>query len=207
MKTPLASLAVTGLYLAATLAFAAFAVPVCAQSPDTPFVNGKIITLDERSTTAEALAVRDGKIVAVGRSAEIRNLAGPATRIIDLGGRTVIPGLIDSHMHAIRAALFYATEVNWIGTRSIPEAMARIAAAARTARPGQWIIVAGGWTEQQFSEKRRPTQADLVTAAPDNPASSREDRAGCRRQSDGLDQRRQSDHYGPVRQVTAADFR
>jgi len=145
----------------------ASSMPASAQTPDTAFVNGKIVTLDERSAIAEALAARDGKIVAVGRSADIRALAGPATRIIDLGGRTVIPGLIDSHMHAIRAALFYATEVNWIGTRSIPEAMVRIAAAARTARPGQWIIVAGGWTEQQFAEKRRPTQAELLAAAPD----------------------------------------
>ena len=151
------------------LALALLATPVAAQSPDTALVNGKIITLDERSTIADALAVRDGKIVAVGGSADIRNLAGPATRIIDLGGRTVIPGLIDSHMHAIRAALFYATEVNWIGTRSIPEAMERIATAARTLRPGRWIIVAGGWTEQQFAEKRRPTQAELVAAAPDDP--------------------------------------
>ena len=169
MNNRSACVAVAGRYLAATLALAAFALPVAAQSPDTALVNGKIITLDERSSTAEALAVRDGKIVAVGGSADIRSLAGPATRIIDLGGRTVIPGLIDSHMHAIRAALFYATEVNWIGAHSIPEAMARIAAAARTARPGQWIIVAGGWTEQQFSEKRRPTQAELVAAAPDHP--------------------------------------
>ena len=75
-------------------------------------------------------------------------------------------------MHAIRAALFYATEVNWIGTHSIPEAMARITDAARTARPGQWIIVAGGWTEQQFAERRRPTQGELTAAiavAPDHP--------------------------------------
>jgi predicted amidohydrolase YtcJ len=164
-----AYLAVAGWRLAAALAFAAFALPVAAQSPDTALVNGKIIALDERSTIAEALAVRDSTIVAVGRSADIRGLAGPATRIIDLGGRTVIPGLIDSHMHAVRAALFYATEVNWIGARSIPEAMGRIAAAARAARPGQWIIVAGGWTEQQFAERRRPTQAELMAAAPDHP--------------------------------------
>src|SRR5260370_8956954 len=108
-------------------------------------------------------------MVAVGRSADMRGLAGPATRIIDLGGRTVMPGLIDSHMHAIRAALFYATEVNWIGARSIPEAMGRIAAAAGVARPGQWIIVAGGWTEQQLAERRRPTQTELMAAAPDHP--------------------------------------
>jgi predicted amidohydrolase YtcJ len=169
MKNRSARLAVPGLCLAASLALAAFVLPVTAQSPDAALINGKIITLDERSTMAEALAVRDGKIVAVGRSADIRNLAGPATRIIDFGGRTVIPGLIDSHMHAIRAALFYATEVNWIGTGSIPEAMERVAMAARNARPGQWIIVAGGWTEHQFAEKRRPTQAELVAAAPDHP--------------------------------------
>src|SRR5260370_36073168 len=143
MRNRSACLAVGGLRLAAALAFATFALPVAAQSPDTALVNGKIITLDERSTIAEALAVRDGTIVAVGRSADIRGLAGPATRIIDLGGRTVIPGLIDSHMHAIRAALFYATEANWIGTRSSPEAMGRVAAAARAAKPGRWIIVAG----------------------------------------------------------------
>ncbi len=145
------------------------AVAAKAQNADTALVNGKVLTLDQRENLAEALAVRDGKIVAVGRSADIRALAGPATRIVDLGGRTVIPGLIDSHMHAIRAALFYATEVNWIGTRSIPEAMARIAAAAKVAKPGQWIIVAGGWTEQQFAERRRPTQAELTAAAPDHP--------------------------------------
>lgn len=169
MKNRSAHLAAVRLYLAATLALAALALPAAAQSPDTALVNGKIITLDEHSTVAEALAVRDGKIVAVGRSAEVRGLAGPATRIIDIGGRTVIPGLVDSHMHAIRAALFYGTEVNWIGTRSIPEAMGRIAAAARTARPGQWIIVAGGWTERQFAEKRRPTQAEVMAAAADHP--------------------------------------
>jgi predicted amidohydrolase YtcJ len=169
MRNRSAYLAIASLLLAITLAFAAFALPVAAQSPDIALVNGKIITLDERSTIAEALAVRDGTIIAVGRSADIRGLAGPATRIIDLGGRTVIPGLIDSHMHAIRAALFYATEVNWIGARSIPEAMERIAAAARAARPGQWIIVAGGWTEQQFAERRRPTQTELMAAAPDHP--------------------------------------
>jgi len=160
---------VATLLLAAVAALTAFALPAAAQAPDAALVNGKIITLDDRSTVAEALAVRDGKIVAVGRSADIRGLAGAATRIVDLGGRTVIPGLIDSHMHAIRAALFYATEVNWIGTRSIPEALGRIAAAARAAQPGQWIIVAGGWTEQQFAEKRRPTQAELLAAAPDHP--------------------------------------
>ena len=127
------------------------------------------MTLDRASSVHEALAVRDGTIVAVGRSADLRALAGPGTRVIDLQGRTVIPGLIDSHMHAIRAALSYATEVNWIGTRSIPEALDRIRAATRAARPGAWLIVAGGWTEQQFEERRRQSQAELLSAAPDHP--------------------------------------
>src|SRR5437879_1837274 len=86
---------------------------------DSVLLNGKIVTLDPAAPAAEALAVRDGKIIAIGRTADIRALAGSGTRVIDLAGRTVIPGLIDSHMHAIRAALFYATEVNWIGTTSI----------------------------------------------------------------------------------------
>ena len=144
------------------------AAPAFAQSADTVLTNGKIVTLDAAGIV-EALAVTDGKIVATGKSDEIVRLAGPATRRIDLGGRTVIPGLIDSHMHAIRAALFYATEVNWIGTRSIPEAMERIREKAKAAKPGEWIIVAGGWTPAQFAEKRRPTQAELAAAAPDNP--------------------------------------
>jgi len=144
------------------------AAPAFAQSADTVLTNGKIVTL-ETAGIVEALAVTDGKIVATGKSDEIMRLAGPATRRIDLGGRTVIPGLIDSHMHAIRAALFYATEVNWIGTRSLPEAMERIREKAKAAKPGEWIIVAGGWTPAQFAEKRRPTQAELAAAAPDNP--------------------------------------
>jgi predicted amidohydrolase YtcJ len=156
-------------HLAAAMMWLGAALAAHAQDADTALVNGKIVMLDDRGSIAEALAVRDGKIIAVGRAADIRALAGPATRIVDIGGRTVIPGLIDSHMHAIRAALFYATEVNWIGTRSIPEAMARIAAASKEAKPGQWIIVAGGWTEQQFAERRRPTQAELVAAAPGHP--------------------------------------
>lgn len=153
-----------------TLAAAGFSSPAQAQDADTVLLNGKIVTLDSAAPLAEALAVRDGRIIAVGRSADIRALSGSGTRVVDLAGRTVIPGLIDSHMHAIRAALFYATEVNWIGAKSIPEAMTRIKAAAQRAKPGQWIIVAGGWTEQQFQEKRRPTQAELLAAAPDNPA-------------------------------------
>ena len=89
--------------------------------------------------------------------------------MIDLQGRTVIPGFIDSHIHAIRAGQTFTTEVNWVGATSIAEAMSRIHEASLAKKPGSWLIVAGGWNAEQFKEKRRPTQADLVAAAPNNP--------------------------------------
>jgi predicted amidohydrolase YtcJ len=140
-----------------------------AQPPDLVLVGGKVVTVDSQQSVREALAIRDGKILAVGTTAEIRRLAAPTTRVVELGGRTVIPGLIDSHLHAVRAALSFSTEVNWIGARSLREALARIAEAAQRRPPGSWLIVAGGWNELQFAERRRPTQAELEAAAPNNP--------------------------------------
>jgi hypothetical protein len=154
---------------AALIAVLLTAAGAHAQGADTILVGGKIITEDAKATVREAVAIADGKILAVGSGAEIRKLAGPRTRIVELGGRTVIPGLIDSHIHGIRAALSFATEVSWIDAGSLAEALDRIRAAAKTAKPGAWLIVAGGWTEEQFAEKRRPTQAELIAAAPDNP--------------------------------------
>src|SRR5216683_4925403 len=145
------------------------ASPAWSQSADTVLVNGKILTVDNQFSTREAIAVRDGKIVVVGSDVDVRKLAGPKTRVIDLQGRTVIPGLIDSHMHAIRAGQTFGTEVNWVGTTSLAEALGRIHEASRRMKPGAWLIVAGGWNVEQFKEKRRPTQADLVAAAPNNP--------------------------------------
>src|SRR5262245_45931045 len=147
----------------------ACATRALAQSPDTILVNGKIVTVESRASIRQALAIRDGHIVAIGSSAEMRKLAGPRSRIVDLQGKTVIPGLIDSHLHAIRAALSFSTEVNWIGVRTLKEALGRINEAAHTMKPGAWLIVAGGWNVQQFQENRRPTQAELVAAAPNNP--------------------------------------
>ena len=161
MNVLLRALVALSLALAAAGAF--------AQAPDTILLNGKIVTADEGGNVHQALAVRDGRIVALGKSAAIKRLTGKNTRVVDLGGRTVIPGLTDSHIHAIRAALSFATEVHWFGTASIEEALGRLRDAARAAKPGAWLVVAGGWTEEQFKERRRPTQAELVAAAPDNP--------------------------------------
>ena len=145
-------------------------VPLLAQDADTVLINGKILTADAQFSMQQALAVRDGKITAVGTTAQIRKLAGAKSRVIDLGGRTVIPGLIDSHMHAIRAASFFATESNWAGVPTLAEALDRIRESAKTKRPGEWVIVGGGWKSEQFKEKRLPTQAELTEAAGDHPA-------------------------------------
>src|SRR6476646_6605102 len=150
-------------------ALLAISTAVWSQTADTVLLNGKILTVDSQFSIREAIAIRGQRILATGSTADIRKLAGPTTRTIDLQGRTVIPGLIDSHLHAIRAALSFSTEVNWIGARSLPEALGRIRDAAKTMKPGSWLIVAGGWNVDQFQERRRPTQAELVAAAPDNP--------------------------------------
>jgi predicted amidohydrolase YtcJ len=154
---------------AAVVLLVAIAVPASAQAPDTLLLNGKVVTIDRESSIREAIAIRGGRIVALGGSAELKKLAAPSTQVIDLGGRTVIPGLIDSHLHGIRAAQTFATEVNWTGVRTLSEAVGRIREAAKTKPAGSWLIVAGGWNERQFAENRRPTQAELHAAAPANP--------------------------------------
>ena len=157
------------LALLATLVIASWATVAHAQKADLVVTNAKIVTLDPASTIAQALAVREGRIVAVGGNDVVEAMVGSATRRIDAGGRTVIPGLINSHIHAVRAGLTYATEVNWIGARTIAEAMDRLRQAAK-ARPGSWIVVAGGWSELQFSEKRRPSLAEVISAVPESAA-------------------------------------
>jgi predicted amidohydrolase YtcJ len=149
------------------LAALAFSAPAKAQAPDTILLNGKIVTYDG-AEPSQALAVRDGRIAVLGRSDELRALAGPRTQVIDLGGRTVIPGLIDSHIHAIRAGLTYQTEVQWIGVRTLAQALDRIRDKATTAPKGSWLVVAGGWAPRQFAEDRAPTQAEIVAAAPEH---------------------------------------
>lgn len=156
-----------------SLAFVLLVVGVshaAAQAVDTILVNGKIVTVDSQSSIRSALAIRDGRISALGTDADIRRSAGPGTRVIDLQGRTVIPGLIDSHMHATRAALSFSTEVNWIGAASLAEGLTRLHDASLKANPGAWLIVATpAATLDTFKERRRPTQAELIAAAPNHP--------------------------------------
>ncbi len=137
-------------------------------SIETILHNAKIATNDVPSF-AEALAIRDGKILATGTDEEILRLREPATRVIDGKGRTVIPGLNDSHMHPIRGGLNYNMELRWDGVPSLADALRMLKEqAARTPAP-QWVRVVGGWTEFQFAERRMPTLDEINEAAPDTP--------------------------------------
>ena len=145
------------------------ATAASAQTADTVLFNGKILTVDKDFSIQQALAIEHGLVLASGTTAAMKKLAGDKAKLIDLGGRTVIPGLTDGHIHGIRAALTFGTEVNWIGVATLREALEKIRQAGKTQKPGSWIVVAGGWTEEQFQEKRRPTPAEVASAAPDNP--------------------------------------
>ena len=118
---------------------------------------------------ADALAIRDGRIQAVGPWWELESLAGPHTVTLDLEGRTAIPGLIDSHLHLVRAGLTWTDEVFWYETPSLEKALSLLDAKARQSPPGTWLRVVGGWHHGQFSERRGPTTAQLTQRFADHP--------------------------------------
>ncbi|WP_029555647.1 amidohydrolase [Xanthobacter sp. 91] len=131
--------------------------------------NGKMTTLDRTNPTAEAVAVRDGVIVFAGPTNDAMRLAGTTTKIIDVGGRRVIPGLIDSHMHIIRGGLNYNMELRWDGVRSLSQAMDMLKRQVAVTPAPQWVRVVGGFTEHQFAEKRLPTLEEINAVSPDTP--------------------------------------
>ncbi len=136
---------------------------------DVVLTNGKILTVDKDFSIQEAVAITAGRFVAVGSDGEIRLWTGPRTRVINLRGRTVIPGMIDSHIHATVAGLRWDSEIHWELTPSLAEGLRQIAAAAKTKPAGAWIVVGGGWVPTQFAERRFPTRADLDQVAPKHP--------------------------------------
>jgi len=139
-------------------------------APDIVFSNGKIITVDDRFTIAQAVAVRGDRIAAVGTDADVGRLATPATRRIDLRGRAVIPGLIDNHMHLLRAGTTWQWEVRWDGVGSRAAALAKLRERAKTLAPGEWIYNLGGWAIEQFADDPRPfTREELDKVVPDHP--------------------------------------
>ena len=138
-------------------------------APDMILHNGRITTLDRSNPNPEAVAITAGRFSAVGESRDILPTAGPQTKVIDLGGRRLIPGLIDNHLHIIRGGLNYNMELRWDGVRSLADAMAMLRAQVAITPAPQWVRIVGGFTEHQFVEKRLPTLEEINAAAPDTP--------------------------------------
>jgi predicted amidohydrolase YtcJ len=155
---------------AVAIALAVTAAPVGAQtqSADTVLVNGKVVTVDDRFSIAQALAIRGGRIVKAGTTGEIEALKGPQTRIIELAGRTVIPGLIDNHAHWVRAAEH--DELRFDGVTSRQQALKMLAERVSKTPAGQWIAVLGGWSEEQFTDEPKGfSREELDRIAPNHP--------------------------------------
>lgn len=137
--------------------------------PDLILHNGRFTTLDRANPTASAVAIAEGRFTQVGSDREVLALAGPQTRRIDLGGRSVLPGLIDNHLHIIRGGLNFNLELRWDGVRSLADAMAVLKQQVAITPAPQWVRVVGGFTEHQFIEKRLPTIEELNAVAPHTP--------------------------------------
>ena len=152
----------------ANLAIASLAVASSPLPADLVLLHGKVITVDPTDTLAQALAVRDGRIVAVGSDAGIAALVGPKTRVIDLHGRAATPGLIDAHAHVLETGTGELFEVDLSAAASIADVTGAVARRAANTPPGQWIV-GGGWDEGKLAERRYPTAAELDAVAPNNP--------------------------------------
>ena len=131
--------------------------------------HGLITTLDRSNPAASAVAVKDGRFLAVGHDAEIMALKGPETKVIDLKGKRVLPGLIDNHTHVVRGGLNFNMELRWDGVRSLADAMDMLKRQVAVTPAPQWVRVVGGFTEHQFIEKRLPTIDEINAVAPDTP--------------------------------------
>ena len=148
-----------------------------AQRPvaDMILSNGKIITVDDRFSIAQAVAIRGDRIVAVGSNQEIAQLAGPDTKKIDLRGKAVIPGLIDNHMHLLRGGTTWQYEVRLDGVASRKQALEMLAARAKAVGPGEWVYTLGGFAREQFADDPKPfTREELDKAFPNNPVALQE---------------------------------
>ena len=138
-------------------------------APDLILHRGLFTTLDRSNPTASAVAIKDGCFTYVGNEREILPLAGAHTKVIDLHGKRVLPGLIDNHLHIIRGGLNFNLELRWDGVRSLADAMDMLKRQVAITPAPQWVRVVGGFTEHQFAEKRLPTLDELNAVAPDTP--------------------------------------
>ena len=125
-------------------------VAQAAAAADLILRNGNIVTLDPIKPRVEAVAIAEGLVVATGSTGEVMKRKTSGTRVIDLGGRTVIPGLNDSHAHVVRGGRFYNLELRWDGVRSLERALAMVAEQARLTPDGQWVRVGDGGTVNPY---------------------------------------------------------
>jgi len=139
------------------------------QTADLILVNARIATQDQRRSFASAVAIKDGRFMAVGTDKDVQTHRGDITQVIDLNGRTVIPGLNDSHLHVIRGGLNFNMELRWDGVPSLADAMRMLKVQARRTPPPQWVRVVGGWNEFQFAERRLPTLDEINVVSQDVP--------------------------------------
>ena len=140
------------------------------QKVDKVILNGKIITLNDEQPTAEALAIAGNRIIELGSNRKIRKYISKNVQVIDAGGKTVIPGIYDSHLHVIRGGRFYNAELRWDGLTTLAGALLRLKEQALRTPKGQWVRVVGGWSEFQFKEKRLPTLDEINAATGNTPA-------------------------------------
>src|SRR5437773_1654533 len=136
-------------------------------APDLILHNGRITTLDAKYPEATNIAIKEGRIIGVDDAESYER--GPETKVIDLKGRRVIPGLNDSHMHVIRGGLSYNLELRWDGVPSLADALRMLKEQAQRTPPGQWVRVIGGWSEFQFAERRMPTLDEINAVSPETP--------------------------------------
>src|SRR3954454_8973413 len=139
------------------------------EGPDLILHHGLFATLDRSNPAATAVAIKDGLFTAVGQTGDVMKLAGSSTKIVDLKGRRVLPGLIDNHLHIIRGGLNYNMELRWDGIWSLADAMAMLKKQVAITPAPQWVRVVGGFTEHQFAEKRLPRLDEINAVAPDTP--------------------------------------
>ena len=158
----------TGVH-AALLASGLLAAAAAQAQADLILTNGKIATMVREGEFVQAVAVKDGKVLATGSNAAVLKHKTATTRVIDTGGRTVIPGLNDSHTHVIREGLNYNMELRWDGVTSLKRALDMLKEQAARTPEGEWVKVVGGWNEYQFEEKRLPTLEEINAAVPDRP--------------------------------------
>ncbi|MEQ9455383.1 MAG: amidohydrolase [Phycisphaeraceae bacterium] len=143
---------------------------VVDESPaDLVVINGLVTTQDPGMLDTTAFAVRDGLFVAVGGSDVVMPYVGSGTKVVDAGGRRVIPGLVDSHQHTTRGGRFFNLELRWDGVGSLAHGLEMISQQALRTPEGHWVRVIGGWSPFQFKERRMPTIAELNEASPDVP--------------------------------------